>query len=57
MTFKLLDKIIQTFGALGLTDDTPLANFFVWARSLRLADGPDVVHLETIAKRELASKL
>ena len=40
-------------GALGVCDDTPLARMFAGARTLRLADGPDEVHLETIAKLEV----
>jgi acyl-CoA dehydrogenase family protein 10 len=57
MAFQLIDRVIQVFGAAGLTDDLPLATFLTWARSIRIADGPDVVHLETIAKLELLSKL
>ncbi|KAI6236963.1 hypothetical protein M3Y95_00214900 [Aphelenchoides besseyi] len=57
MAFELIDRVIQTYGAAGLTDDLPLGNFLVWARSIRLADGPDVVHLETVAKLELTSKI
>ncbi|KAI6219151.1 hypothetical protein M3Y99_01673600 [Aphelenchoides fujianensis] len=57
VAFKLVDRVIQTYGAAGLTDDLPLANFLVWARSIRLADGPDVVHLETVAKLELKSRI
>ena len=37
----------------GVCDDTPLARMFAGARTLRLADGPDEVHLETIAKLEV----
>lgn len=44
----------QVHGAAGVSDVTPLAHMFAGARTLRLADGPDVVHLETIAKLELA---
>ncbi len=54
---RVVDRAIQTFGAMGLTQDTPLANFYIWARALRLADGPDDVHLESIAKAELKSRL
>lgn len=56
IAYKVIDRSIQVHGALGLTMDTPLANMLIYARSLRIADGPDQVHLETIAKRELADK-
>ena len=39
-----------------MSDDTPLAHFYMWARALRLADGPDEVHLASVAKAELRSK-
>jgi len=38
---------------MGVSDDTPLAYFYVWARSLRIADGPDAVHRRSIARDEL----
>ncbi|KAL4449032.1 hypothetical protein ABPG77_007749 [Micractinium sp. CCAP 211/92] len=50
----ILDRAIQVHGAAGVSDVTPLAHMFAGARTLRLADGPDIVHLETIAKLELA---
>uniref|UniRef100_A0A1I8A2V4 Acyl-CoA_dh_1 domain-containing protein n=1 Tax=Steinernema glaseri TaxID=37863 RepID=A0A1I8A2V4_9BILA len=53
MALRVVDRAIQIHGALGLTQDTPLAAFFVTARTLRFADGPDAVHLESIAKMEL----
>jgi alkylation response protein AidB-like acyl-CoA dehydrogenase len=53
IAFGIIDRSIQVQGALGLTMDIPLANMLIYARSLRIADGPDQVHLETIAKREL----
>ncbi|XP_025054611.1 acyl-CoA dehydrogenase family member 10 isoform X5 [Alligator sinensis] len=43
----------RAFGAAGLSSDYPLAQFFAWARALRLADGPDEVHRTTVAKLEL----
>jgi acyl-CoA dehydrogenase len=53
MALKIIDRAIQTHGGGGVCDDYPLANFWIYARSLRLADGPDEVHLESIAKMEL----
>lgn len=53
----VVDRAVQMYGAAGLTEDTPLSSFYISARSLRLADGPDEVHLETIAKQELLSRL
>ena len=42
-------------GGAGVSDVTPLAHMWAGIRTLRLADGPDVVHLETIAKLELSA--
>ena len=42
---QILDRAIQLFGAAGLSGDQPLAEMFAGARALRLADGPDEVHL------------
>jgi acyl-CoA dehydrogenase len=53
MTLKIVDRAIQAFGGAGVCEDFPLANFWIIARMLRIADGPDEVHLETIAKLEL----
>jgi acyl-CoA dehydrogenase len=44
---------MQVFGAMGLSNDTPLANLWTWGRVLRLADGPDEVHLRTVARQEM----
>ena len=49
----VIDAAIQIHGALGVCDDAPLARMFAGARTLRLADGPDEVHLETIARMEV----
>ncbi|MCG8441174.1 MAG: acyl-CoA dehydrogenase family protein [Caulobacterales bacterium] len=49
------DRAIQTFGAMGLTPDTPLADSYGWGRALRIADGPDEVHLHSIARMEIKS--
>lgn len=53
MTLQIVDRAIQTHGGGGVSQDFPLANFWIVARMLRLADGPDEVHLESIAKMEL----
>ena len=50
---EVLDRAIQVFGAMGLTDDTPLAHLWSWGRALRFVDGPDEVHLRTVARAEL----
>jgi acyl-CoA dehydrogenase len=50
---QILDRAIQVFGAAGVSDDTPLAALFAGVRTLRLADGPDEVHLSSLGKAEL----
>ena len=54
MQTAILDRAMQTFGAMGLSPDTPLADLWTTGRTLRIADGPDEVHLRSIAKRELS---
>ena len=49
----IIDKAIQTYGAAGVGQDTPLARLWAAARTLRLADGPDEVHKRSLARREL----
>lgn len=49
----IIDKAIQTYGAAGVSQDTPLAGLWAGARTLRLADGPDEVHKRSLARREL----
>ena len=51
---RVLDRAMQVFGAMGLTPDTPLAFLWTWGRAMRFLDGPDEVHLRTIARNELA---
>jgi acyl-CoA dehydrogenase len=53
MTLRVLDRAIQAHGAAGVCDDFPLAAMWAHTRTLRLADGPDEVHREAIAKIEL----
>ena len=53
VALRVLDRAIQAHGAAGVSQDTFLAHAWATARTLRLADGPDEVHLEAIAKLEL----
>ncbi|KAJ3683678.1 hypothetical protein LUZ60_013905 [Juncus effusus] len=53
MALRVIDKAMQVHGAGGLSGDTVLAHMWANARTLRIADGPDEVHLGTIAKLEL----
>ena len=49
----MIDRAIQLFGGAGVTDDWPLAEMYAHARTLHLVDGPDEVHMQQIARREL----
>lgn len=49
---QTLDRAIQVHGALGVTDDVPLAEWWTQARGLNIADGPEEVHLEVVARAE-----
>ncbi|MET7945971.1 acyl-CoA dehydrogenase family protein [Micromonospora sp. NPDC005324] len=49
----VIDKAIQGYGGAGVSQDTPLAALWAQTRTLRLADGPDEVHRNSLAKREL----
>jgi acyl-CoA dehydrogenase len=51
---RVIDRAIQAHGAAGVSDDFPLAGAWAHARTIRLADGPDEVHRQAIAKLELA---
>ncbi|MFC5289043.1 acyl-CoA dehydrogenase family protein [Actinokineospora guangxiensis] len=57
MALGVIDMAIQLHGAAGMTDDFPLAAAYAGARSLRLADGPDEVHLGVISRIELKKYL
>lgn len=57
MALDVVDRAIQAHGGGGVSQDHPLAGFWIYARSLRLADGPDEVHLESIAKMETTGSL
>ena len=54
---SVIDRAIQVFGGAGVSDDVPLAQMYAFARTLRLADGPDEVHLRDIARAELKKHL
>jgi acyl-CoA dehydrogenase len=49
----VIDRAIQVFGGAGVSDDWPLASMYTHARTLHFVDGPDEVHLQQIARREL----
>ena len=50
MTCDIVDRAIQAHGGKGLSDDTPLAQFYMYARTIRLADGPDEVHMYQLGR-------
>ena len=49
----IIDKAMQTYGGAGISQDVPLAQMYAAVRTLRYADGPDEVHLNSLAKTEL----
>ena len=51
---RVVERAMQAFGAMGLSPDTPLAALWTWGRAMHLMDGPDEVHLRTVARYELA---
>ena len=53
---KIADRAMQVFGAAGLSNDTPLAFIYSWGRALRFIDGPDEVHLRTVARAEIKKR-
>jgi len=53
MALKVIDRAIQIMGGMGVSDDIPLAHFYAAARTLRLADGPDEVHLSQLGKNTI----
>ena len=50
---RVVDRAMQVFGAMGLSDHTPLADLWTRGRALRFIDGPDEVHLRVVARAEL----
>ncbi|XP_066534162.1 acyl-CoA dehydrogenase family member 11 [Hoplias malabaricus] len=57
MASKVVDCAIQVHGGAGVSEDFPLTHMYAYARTLRLADGPDEVHLSSIAQMELRDQL
>jgi acyl-CoA dehydrogenase len=53
MACNVIDRAIQVHGAAGVSDDTPLARLYGWHRAMRLFDGPDEVHIRSIARAEI----
>lgn len=56
MALKVVDDAIQVHGAHGVSQDSALTRLYMGLRTLRVADGPDIVHLNTIAKMEVNRK-
>lgn len=55
MTIRVLERSMQIHGAVGLSQDTPLAHMYAYARTLRLADGPDQVHMMQLGRNLAAT--
>ena len=57
MACNVVDRAIQAFGGMGVSQDTPLASFYVYARAIRLADGPDEVHMYQLGRNLIKEQL
>jgi acyl-CoA dehydrogenase len=57
VALEVVDRAIQVHGGAGVSDDTPLAAMWAGLRTLRLADGPDEVHVRSVARAELGRYL
>ncbi|XP_064805059.1 acyl-CoA dehydrogenase family member 11-like [Oncorhynchus masou masou] len=57
MVCKVVDTAIQVYGGAGVSGDFPLAQMYAYARTLRIADGPDEVHMSSIAHLELRDQM
>jgi acyl-CoA dehydrogenase len=53
MAARVIDRAIQVHGGAGVSEDTPLAAMYAWHRAMRIFDGPDEVHLMSVARAEL----
>ena len=56
MACNVIDRAIQVHGAAGVSDDFPLARLYGWHRAMRLFDGPDEVHMRTVARAEIGKE-
>ncbi len=54
VALEVIDRAIQVHGGAGVSDDTPLAAMWAFGRTLRIVDGPDEVHVRSVARTELA---
>ena len=52
----VIDRAIQVHGGAGISDATPLAMMYGWHRAMRIFDGPDEVHLTSLARAELGAE-
>ncbi|PWU51600.1 acyl-CoA dehydrogenase [Micromonospora globispora] len=57
VALEVIDRAIQVHGGAGVSDDFPLAAMYAGARTLRIADGPDEVHVRDVARREIRRQL
>jgi acyl-CoA dehydrogenase len=53
MACNVIDRAIQVHGAAGVSEDTVLARMYAWQRAMRIFDGPDEVHMRSIARAEI----
>jgi acyl-CoA dehydrogenase len=56
VALEVCDAAIQMHGAAGVSQDTDLARIYAHLRTLRLVDGPDAVHLRTVARAEMRAR-
>jgi len=57
ITCAVVDRAIQAHGGMGVSQDTPLAGYWIYARTLRLADGPDEVHMYQLGRNTVKQQL
>jgi len=57
MASNVIDRSIQAHGGMGVSQDTPLSDFWVYARSVRIADGPDEVHMYQLGRNTIRQRL